>query len=250
MAPSSAFIVGVSAAAAALGYVLWKRMKSESAKDKAVQVDEHDETRLSFQLSVGESSSSPKQGAGATPTASGPAVTASPAASGPATTFSALRRLLLDALCLKCPSCGMAFAEYDGCPSVSCAGCGSKFCALCLSYTHSDTHSQWCAQVKVRVEEPLGSPLATAAQRIETIRAHAKGSAIAAALTTAAVGSLAAAEALASIRVQLIEAGLTEAVLLAYLPAKLLSRYRTLTLAEEGGGGVGRSIGAVKPKLG
>jgi hypothetical protein len=32
----------------------------------------------------------------------------------------------------KCPKCRQAFADFSGCCSVTCAGCGIKFCAFCL----------------------------------------------------------------------------------------------------------------------
>jgi hypothetical protein len=53
------------------------------------------------------------------------------AASGDAVAL-ARGRLLEEVLTCRCPACGAAFADFDGCFLVSCGRCGKAFCGWCL----------------------------------------------------------------------------------------------------------------------
>ena len=50
-------------------------------------------------------------------------------------------RVREDILTLKCPSCGFAFAEYDGCAALKCPSCSTGFCAYCLQRCGGDAHA-------------------------------------------------------------------------------------------------------------
>jgi len=43
-------------------------------------------------------------------------------------------------LTLKCPRCGQAFLDFDGCFALTCSGCGCGFCAWCLKDCGTDAH--------------------------------------------------------------------------------------------------------------
>merc|ERR1740117_2191757 len=43
------------------------------------------------------------------------------------------QRHVAELLTLKCPRCGQAFAEFDGCFALTCGRCGCGFCAWCFA---------------------------------------------------------------------------------------------------------------------
>ena len=47
---------------------------------------------------------------------------------------------LSDKLTMKCPRCGVAFDDYEGCNALRCS-CGAAFCAVCLEDCQADAHA-------------------------------------------------------------------------------------------------------------
>merc|ERR1712159_569128 len=43
-------------------------------------------------------------------------------------------------LTLKCPRCGAAFVDFEGCMALNCAICGVGFCGWCLADCGRDAH--------------------------------------------------------------------------------------------------------------
>jgi hypothetical protein len=43
-------------------------------------------------------------------------------------------------LTLKCPRCGAAFVDFEGCMALNCAVCGVGFCGWCLADCGRDAH--------------------------------------------------------------------------------------------------------------
>lgn len=54
---------------------------------------------------------------------------------------------------LSCPSCKVAFYEFDGCAAVACSTCKAGFCGLCLEHCGTDAH----AHVRSCSKNPGGS---------------------------------------------------------------------------------------------
>ena len=48
--------------------------------------------------------------------------------------------LIEDVLTLKCPRCGQAFLDFDGCFALTCSRCGCGFCGWCLHDCGDDAH--------------------------------------------------------------------------------------------------------------
>jgi hypothetical protein len=60
-----------------------------------------------------------------------------------------LSELVDDSLTLRCPACGLAFVDFDGCLALECR-CGAFFCALCLKHCdgwhHCHAHVRDCVE--------------------------------------------------------------------------------------------------------
>lgn len=55
----------------------------------------------------------------------------------------ARKHIIDNILTLKCPRCGQAFVDFNGCMALTCSrgGCGCGFCALCLKDCGTDAHA-------------------------------------------------------------------------------------------------------------
>ena len=54
--------------------------------------------------------------------------------------YTARLQLVEEVLTLKCPRCGQAFVDFNGCFALECGRCGAGFCAWCLHDCGRDAH--------------------------------------------------------------------------------------------------------------
>lgn len=108
--------------------------------------------------------------------------------SEPVSTAAYISRMLDESLTMRCPACGLAFSDFDGCLALQCR-CGACFCGLCFKHCDGwhDCHAhvrncsenpsdqslflnmvKWQDIQRTRVRDRLAAHLADAAQTVST----------------------------------------------------------------------------------